>query len=101
MNIEVLIETFCQVDDFCQAFEAIWKNQLILDEKPRRNRPKSLTLSEQMTILICFHLSGFRNFKWYYHYLQQYHHREFPNLVSYQRFVGWIPSLTIPPCVII
>jgi transposase len=66
----------------------------------QRRRARSLTLSEVMTILIYFHQSHYRDFKAYYcaHVLTHLT-GEFPGLVSYQRFVQFIPSALIPLCV--
>jgi transposase len=51
-----------------------------------------MSLSEVITILIWFHMSGYRTFKQYYEdYVQQHLRSEFPELWSYTRFVEWIP----------
>lgn len=63
------------------------ENEFITFKKNSRNRKNRLCLSEIITILINFHLSGFKNFKKYYFYLIKYHLNDFPNLVSYQRFL--------------
>jgi len=50
-----------------------------------------------MTILIAFHQSHYRDFKAYY--VQQVlksWRSEFPTLVSYTRFVEYIPSVLVP-----
>lgn len=91
---------FCDVDDFCQIFEPQWKQQLLASKQKRRWRPRSLTLSEIMTIVIAFHQSHYHNFKHFY--LSQVLHswrQKFPKAVSYQRFVGWMPSTLVPLCV--
>ena len=94
-----LEELFCSVDDFCQAFEPQWKQQLLGAELKLRNRPRSLSLSESMTILIGFHLSCYRNFKTYYQEKVQSEWADaFPGSVSYQRFIEWIPGTLIPMC---
>jgi hypothetical protein len=51
--------------------------------------PRSrLTLNEVMTILILFHLSGYRCFKWYYReYVCERLAGYFPRMVGYNRFV--------------
>jgi hypothetical protein len=50
-----------------------------------------------MTIIIYFHHSSYRNFKHYYqNHLQVYHFQDFPNLVSYNRFVQLKSSALIP-----
>ncbi|MFN8371321.1 MAG: hypothetical protein U0694_00365 [Anaerolineae bacterium] len=55
-----------------------------------------------MTILIYFHQARYRDFKTYYmHYVQVYLRSEFPQLVSYGRFVQWIPRVLVALCVLI
>lgn len=94
-----LEELFCSVDDFCQRFESRWKQQLLGSGLRQRNRQRSLSLSEIMTILIGFHQSCYRNFKTYYQAKVQAEWAEaFPELVSYQRFIDWIPSTLVPMC---
>jgi len=96
-SIEVL---FCHVDDFCALFEPQWRKQLIAHGGQIRFRPKSLCLSEIMTILILFHQSSYRHFKSYYlEHLCEHCRDEFPRLPSYQRFVEWMPSTLLPLCV--
>ncbi len=82
-----LEELFCSVDDFCQTFEAQWKQQLLGCGLKLRNRQRSLSLSEIMTLLIGFHQSCYRNFKTYYQEkVRTEWTQAFPGLVSYQRF---------------
>ena len=92
-----LTELFCDVDDFCKDFLPVWENQLISTGQKQRRRERSLTTSEIMTILIAFHESYYRNFKAYYcEKVLEHWHSEFPGLVSYNRFVEYIPSALIP-----
>ncbi len=94
-----LEELFCCVDDFCQSFEPQWERQLLGHGLQLRKRERSLRLSEIMTILIAFHQSCYRNFKTYYQQkVQTQWSAEFPALVSYNRFIEWIPSTLIPLC---
>ncbi len=94
-----LEELFCSVDDFCQHFEPQWERQLLGHGLQQRKRERSLTLSEMMTILIGFHQSCYRNFKIYYQQkVQTEWSAEFPKLVSYNRFIEWVPSTLIPLC---
>ena len=91
-----LLELFCDVDDFCLAFEPKWQAQLLNNGIRCRNRQGGLCLSEIMTILIHFHESRYRDFKSYYtRYVQQHLSREFPGLVSYQRFVELVPRALV------
>lgn len=94
-----LEELFCSVDDFCESFEPQWKQQLLGFGLQFRNRPRSLNLSEIMTILIAFHQSCYRNFKTYYQEKVQTEWADaFPGLVSYQRFIEWVPGTLVPMC---
>lgn len=91
-----LLELFCDVDDFCLEFEPKWQAHLLNSGVRRRNRCAGLCLSEIMTILIHFHESRYRDFKNYYtRYVQEHLSREFPGLVSYQRFVELIPRALV------
>jgi hypothetical protein len=97
--MESLLELFINVDDFCQAFLPNLQQHLLDSGAVKRRRARSLSVSEVMTILIYFHQSHYRNFKAYYlgHVLP--HLRgEFPGLVSYTRFVDFIPSALLPLC---
>lgn len=95
--MDSLLVLFCDVDDFCKAFLPIWNQQLLASGQKQRQRARSLTISEIMTILIAFHQSHYRDFKAYYHQQVLKHWRaEFPNLVSYSRFVEYIPSALVP-----
>jgi hypothetical protein len=94
-----LLELFCHVDDFCVRFLPDLHKQLLPDAKPKRNRKRSLHLSEVMTILIWFHRSGYRTFKDFYtRFVLVYWRSEFPGLVSYNRFVEFIPSALLALC---
>ena len=87
MNI---ITLFCEIDDFFLAYEK-WKATECLPETTvieRRGRPRKLHPSEVMTILIGFHQSNYRTFKHFYlNHVCVYWQTEFPQLVSYTRFV--------------
>lgn len=89
-----LLPLFCHVDDFCQQFLPTLQAHTI--EPGKRKRKRSLCQSEIMTILIAFHQSGYRNFKPFYtHQVCRYWQGEFPGLVSYQRFVEFMPSALV------
>ncbi len=63
----------------------------------KRQRPGRLSASEIMTILIHFHQSPYREFKAFYTQHVLAHLRsEFPDLISYSRFVDLIPSVLVP-----
>src|SRR3712207_9475485 len=83
-----VLELFCHVDDFCRSFEPLRHQQCLASGSKQRNRARELALSEIMTILILFHQSHYRTFKAFYteHVCTELCD-EFPQLVSYTRFV--------------
>jgi transposase len=94
-----ILALFCHVDDFCQRFEPRWRQHLLTHGVVQRQRVRQLCLSEIMTIVIAFHTSHYRDFKAFYTSTVQPHWRaEFPDLVSYSRFVDFLPSVLIPLC---
>lgn len=94
-----LLELFCHVDAFCQLFLPEWDRQLRAHGQRSRQRSGQLAMSEIMTILVYFHQMRFRDFKTYYlAYVLGHLHSEFPQAVSYQRFVELMPSTVGPLC---
>jgi len=87
---------FVDVDDCWKAFEKIFARHLIEDGTRKRNRKSNLSISEIMTILIAFQTSGLRTFKAFYKYMLKHHRNDFPDLVSYDRFVYLIPRAIVP-----
>jgi hypothetical protein len=95
--MESLLELFVSVDDFCQVFLPFWERKLMQDGSKKRRRAGELSVSEIMTILIHFHQSHYRDFKTYYkEHVCQHLNKEFPKLVSYERFVILMPSVLGP-----
>ena len=98
--MDSLLELFCDVDDFCQIFLPMWRKQLLSAGEIQRQRERSLSVSEIMTILNHFHQSHYRDFKAYYRdYVLGRLHKEIPDLASYTRFIEFIPSVLIPLCI--
>lgn len=94
-----ILPLFCDIDDFCQVFEPLWKQRLLTSGERRRDRAGWLCLSEVMTIITLFHSSSYRNFKAYYtEHIMKYYAGAFPRLVSYQRFVELMPAALVPLC---
>jgi transposase len=97
--MESLLELFVHVDDFCQTFLPSLEQHLLRSGAIQRRRARSLSVSEVMNILIHFHQSQYRNFKAYYcEHVLGHLGAEFPGLVSYTRFVDYIPSALFPLC---
>jgi hypothetical protein len=92
-----ILDLYCAVDDFWQAFAPHWQQDLLTAGQRRRLRRTALHPSELMTIVIAFHQSHYRTFKAYYtEHVQQHWRSEFPHLVSYARFVALLPTVLVP-----
>lgn len=92
-----IVPLFCDIDDFCQVFEP-WMEAQMLTVRQRR-RKSQMCLSEVMTILVLFHMLGYRNFKQFYkEYVSVHLVWAFPRLVSYNRFVELQRDALLPMC---
>jgi hypothetical protein len=92
-----LTKIFCDVYDFCKIFIPAWQSTLLPKNELKRERKFTMSPSEVMTILILFHSSSYRNLKNFYtHYVSMVLKKEFPNRVSYNRFVELEQSILIP-----
>ena len=94
-----IVSLFCEIDDFFLAYEKYVAQHCLPppETSESRGRPRSLHTSEVMTILVAFHQSGYRTFKHYYQkQVCHYWRSEFPNCVSYNRFVELISEALIP-----
>src|SRR5699024_1302891 len=92
-----ITEIFFQIDEFTKIFEPALRQNLIAQGKKMRNRPSKMSKSEVMTISVIYHQSGFKNFKHFYiFYVQKHMLKEFPETVSYNRFVELMQSNLLP-----
>jgi len=97
-----ITEIFFYTDEFCKEYYQVMEGHVLADEtsKKKRNKPCKLTDSEVITIMIAFHLGGYRNLKHFYiNYVQKVLKSEFPKSVSYNRFVE-LQQKALPPMVI-
>jgi hypothetical protein len=100
MRIDI-IELYYVIDEFCRVYELQQQSRLLPSCK-QRNRAGQMSISEMLTIMVYFHLSGYKCFKHFY--LQRivgWHRREFPRLHSYSRFVQLTPTLLLPCAMLI
>ena len=95
--LERLVEVFCAVDDFCQAFQPQWQaHQIDRSYQPRGPKP-GLAASEIITLLLMLHSSGFKYLKHFYNSpMGEVLRRYFPQMPCYERFVTLQPSVMIP-----
>ena len=86
-----LVEVFCTIDDFTKEVADFYATHPLpagLEPVSTRGRHSSLSESEVLTILVGYHLSGFKCFEYYYQRLilgelKSY----FPGAVSYTQFL--------------
>lgn len=89
-----LTTLFCTVHDFWEKFELVW-NKYAIGSKSKRC--PSLCMSEVMTILILFHVSGYREFKRFYLYEIRIHLKQaFPKAPSYTQFLALQKRAMVP-----
>ncbi|MDE5792972.1 MAG: transposase [Oscillospiraceae bacterium] len=85
--LKLHIKEFISLDDAISAFFFFYY-AFIDDGKKESPTWTRMALSGIITILIMYHLLGYRTFKWYYkNYVMKYQKQDFPVLVSYNRFV--------------
>lgn len=89
-----ITEIFYLADEFCSEFtRTIQKNSLGHSAK---RKPK-MSRSEVITILILYHGGCYKNLKHFYNYFIKIHMKsEFPDTVSYNRFVELQASVILP-----
>ena len=94
-NEQIFTELYCEISEFMNTFACIFDKYLI---GALRQRPFCrMSVCEIMTILIGFQIIGGQNFKEYYKdTVLQFHRREFPSLLSYNRFIE-VSSIAILP----
>lgn len=91
-----IIELYSFIDDFCKIYSEYERKRLLPTSK-KRNRAISMALSEIMTIMVMYHTSHAKNFKYFYKtYIEYIHKDDFPRALSYNRFVEIIPRLFMP-----
>ncbi|MBP9842324.1 MAG: IS982 family transposase [Simkaniaceae bacterium] len=87
---------YCGVDYFWKYFKSEWDKHLIALEKSNRGPVIIMSSSEMMTIVILFHQSDYRTFKHFYEHVAMHLRKEFPQLLSYSRFVHKMKELFLP-----
>ncbi len=94
IDFNKISDIFCLVDEFCKDFDETTAPFIL--GRPSK-RPPVMSKSEVISICMLFHLSGFRCFKHFYlFYVQRHMQGEFPQTVSYNRFVELSQSVLMP-----
>ena len=87
---------FVCLDDFCRLYESSVKAKAFPSLKSRQ-RQGYLSLSEMLYIEILYHLSPYKNFKYFYVYeILNRRKQEFRRLPCYDRFVALKKQLFMP-----
>jgi len=94
-----ITEIYFIIDEFCKNFEKVISAHSLKANttKSQRDRVSRFSQSEVMTILVLFHYGSFKNLKHFYlHYVQEHMKNEFPQTVSYNRFVELQKKAIVP-----
>lgn len=91
-------EIYFIIDEFFKEFDNIIREHSLQDAKTKkRDRKFTMSHSEVMTILVLFHSASFKNLKSFYvFYVQKHMQKDFPQTVSYNRFVELQPKVCVP-----
>jgi Transposase DDE domain len=94
----VFIEIYVEVDDFCKQNFVLLTKALRHCGLYKKNHPShQLTRAEVTTILVYYPLSPYKHFNVFYtNHRQTDLKRNFPDLVSYDRFGALIPRALVP-----
>jgi hypothetical protein len=101
LTTDQITEIFFAADEYCIVFNRHmdhYVSKIAADSnKLTRNRACGLSNSEVITLLVCFHLSDYRTLKHFYKDYACIHlTKEFPHLVSYNRFVELQKQAALP-----
>ena len=82
-----ITELFIYIDDFCTDYKTFSTSRTLSGLLRKPTRVPCLSQSEIMTIILLFHRSPAKNFKYFYKSYLPLYKAEFPTLPSYSRFV--------------
>ena len=86
--LDRLVEVFCEVDDFCKAFQDASESHRIGNGQGSRGPDPGLAEAEIITLLLVLHSSGFKYLKSFYNSpMGEVLRRYFPGMPCYERFI--------------
>ncbi len=89
----MLVQIYCLIDDFAKENYTVLMEDYATAPFAGKKLRGRLTLPEVATILVYYHFSGYADFKSYYvNQVLAHMRRDFPDLVSYNRFVELLPG---------
>jgi hypothetical protein len=93
MMLDRIVEVFCEVDDFCQAFLPQWEASLLGTGGPAPRGPHV----DQRDHHAAAHSSGFKHLKSFYHgFAEPLLRGSFPGMPCYEHFVSLQKSVFVP-----
>src|SRR6187549_2122319 len=93
MMLDRIVEVFCEVDDFCQAFVPQWEASLLGTGGPAPRGPHVAQRDHHAAA----HSSGFKHLKSFYHgFAEPLLRGYFPGLPCYEHFVALQKSVFVP-----
>jgi hypothetical protein len=90
-----ITDLFVFIDDFCKATD-FYINSHLFDNNLKLIKPTrvlQMTNQEIVTIVLLYQQSPCKNFKYFYNSYLQLYKNEFPNMVTYERFVAIKPRI--------
>lgn len=101
LTSDQITDLFYTVDEYCIFFHRNISDAVVKikadNVKVSRNRPSSMSDSEVITLLIAFQHSDYRTLKHFYcEYVCAHMRKDFPALVSYNRFVELQKNAALP-----
>lgn len=99
ISIDKVTEIFCLIDDFCKEIDQVVSQNAIVQNTTtkKRNRTCKMSNSEVITVMTLFHLKGYRCLKHFYiNHVQRHMKDDFPQTVSYNRFVELQKKSVLP-----
>jgi hypothetical protein len=87
--LDRLVEVFCEVDDFCKAFQDASESHRLGNGQGSRGPDPGLAEAEIITLLLELHSSGFKYLKNFYNSPRgEVLRRYFPGMPCYERFIA-------------
>ena len=82
-----IVALYVCIDDFSKIYKE-WEREKLIGVTKGRKREGKLSMSEQLLIVILYHLEGFKNFKYYYKYAVEIKYKSlFKEVPCYDRFI--------------
>jgi hypothetical protein len=96
-RLDRLVEIFCEVDDFCKAFQDALESHLLGNGRGSRGPDPGLADAEIITLLLGLHSSGFKYWKNFYTSpIGEVLRRYFPGMPGCERFMVLPQRALIP-----